>query len=201
MSLWCSTSRSLVVLPGELASDEPAPAEPAAACACSSWPVSSLTRYSRFRNLSMTLATPGSRSCGAGGFDAAGLLLVSRSRRRAHLGGRAVDGKTQAIFAWRHLEQGDCLSQRTLRVRHTRQLRNFGGRAGADNGILVEAGEDAFFSEHEAEGSALASCDEVATGPVPADILRILQQSIDRRGYYLSRLVVTLSSLLTPALR
>ena len=60
------------------------------------------------------------------------------------------------MFAWRHVEQGDCLSQRTLRERHTRQLRNFGARAGADTGIISEAGDLAFFSEFKAEAPALA---------------------------------------------
>ena len=153
--LWCSASRSWVELPGELASDEPPPAELAAACACSSCSLKSLTRYSRFRSLSMTFPTPVSASWGARAFDAV-VSLVRRLRSRAHLGGRSVEGKTQAIFARRHLEHGDCLSQRTLRVRHMTQLRNFDAFAGADDGVVADADEFAFFSEPKAEGSALA---------------------------------------------
>ena len=195
MSLWCSASRSWVELLGDLAPDEPPPPELAAACACSSWPLSSLTRHSRFCSLSMTLATPGSASCGATGFDAAA-LLVRRSRRRAHLGGRSVDGKTQAKFARRHLEHGDCLSQRTLRVRHRRQLRNLGASAGAGDGLLADAGEVAFFSEPKAEAPAIAPSGEVATDPVTASTCDILH-SIDGR-YYFGPLVVILSLSLTP---
>jgi hypothetical protein len=82
-----------------------------------------------------------------------------RSRRRAHLGGRSVDGKTQAIFARRQLEHGDCLSQRTLRLRHTTQLRNFGAGAGADDGFLSEP-------EAEAATDAVtaATCDMLQSG-------------------------------------
>lgn len=127
------------------------------ACASSSWPLSSLTRFSRLRSLSMSFPTLGSADCGAGTFEAAA-LLVRRSRRRAHRGGRLVDGVTQAIFALRQLEHGDCLSQRTLRLRHTTQLRNFDDGAGADNRVPADAGEVAFFSELEAE----------APTPVPA---------------------------------
>jgi hypothetical protein len=80
-------------------------------------------------------------------------MLVRRSKRRAHLGGRSVDGKTQAIFARRQFEHGDRLSQRTLRLRHTMQLRNLGGGAGGDDGVLADAGEFAFFSEPKADAS------------------------------------------------
>ena len=147
MCLWCLGSRSWAELPGELTSEELPPAGLAAACACSSWPFSCLTRHSRFRSLSMTLATPGSVvSCGARASDAAA-LLVRRSRRRAHLGGRSVDGKIQATFARLQLEHGDCLSQRTLRWRHITQLRNFDVSAGVDDEVLelADSGEVAFF--------------------------------------------------------
>ena len=176
MSLWRSASRSWVELPGELAPDGPPPADLAAACACSNWPLSSLTRYSSFRSLSMTLPTSGSASCGAGMFDAAA-LLVRRSRRRAHFGGRLFDEETQAIFARQHLEQGDCLSQRTLRVRQAIQLRNFDACAGADDGVLADAAEVAFFSgpEGEAPALALALSGEVATNPVSASTCDMLQ--------------------------
>lgn len=56
-------------------------------------------------------------------------LSLKRSSRRAHLGGRSAGGKMQAIFARRQFEHGDCLSHRTLRFRHTTQLRNLGGAA------------------------------------------------------------------------
>ena len=143
----------------------------------------------------MTLATSRSTSCGAGAFDAAA-LLVRRTRRRAHLGGWSVDGKIQAIFAERHLEHGDCLSQRTLRVRHRRQLRNFGASAGADDVILADAGEVAFFSEPKAEAPAIALSGEDVTDPVTASTCDILQS--DNQRYDSGRLVVILSSLLTP---
>lgn len=153
VSLWYSASRS-PELPGELV----------AAFACSSWPLSSLTRFSRFRSLSMTLPAPGS---GAGACDTAP-LLVRRSRRRAHFGGRSVDGKVQAIFARRQLEHGDCLSQRTLRLRQTMQLRDFD--TGADDGVLTD--ELAFFSEFEVEGLAPAFSGGVAADAITADILQ-----------------------------
>jgi hypothetical protein len=136
--------------------DEPPAAEVAAAFACSSWPLSSLTRLSRFRNLSMTRAAAGSASCDGCAFDAP--WLATRSRRRAHLGGRSVDGKTQAIFARRQLEHGDSLSQRTFRERHLTQLRSFGAGAGAgaDELLPPDAGDVAFFSEAKAEAQAEA---------------------------------------------
>ncbi len=58
-----------------------------------------------------------------------------------------MDGKTQAILARRQLEHGDCLSQRTFRVRHTVQDRGFvaGAGPGADGGNVGG------FSEGEAE--------------------------------------------------
>jgi len=48
----------------------------------------------------------------------------------------------QTMLAREQLEQGDCLSQRTLRLRHTTQLRNFGaGRdADADGGASAGTG-------------------------------------------------------------
>ena len=96
----------------------------------------------------MTFSTPESASCGAGAFEVAA-SLVYRSRRRAHLGGRSVDGRTHAIFARRQFEHGDFLSQRTLRLRHTTQLRNF----------AVDR-ELALFSEPKAEAA-----DAVAPDP------------------------------------
>jgi len=48
------------------------------------------------------------------------------------------------MFARRQVEHGDCLSQRTLRLRHTTQLRSFGADAA---GVVADAGEVAFFSE------------------------------------------------------
>ena len=54
-----------------------------------------------------------------------------------------MDGTTQGIFALRQLEQGESLSHRTLRLRHTTQLRSFG--VGADL---------ALFSGAEAESGA-----------------------------------------------
>jgi hypothetical protein len=67
-----------------------------------------------------------------------------------------VDGKVQAILARRQLEHGDCLSQRTLRLRHTTQLRNFGLGAGADEGSLANGGEVALLSGCEADMLQLA---------------------------------------------
>ena len=174
MSLWCSASGSWAELPGEVASDEPPPAELTAACACSSWPLSCLTRHSRFRTLSMTLPTPGSVPCGDRAVDGAA-SLVRRSRRRAHLGGRSVDGKTQATFARLQLEHGDCLSQRTLRFRHMTQLRNFDASVGVDDGVLADASELAFFSEPKAKAPALEAAD-----PVTANICDILQSGHGR---------------------
>ena len=77
-----------------------------------------------------------------------------------------MDGKTQVIFARRQFEHGDCLSQRTLRLRHTIQLRNFGAHAVVDDGVLVDTGEVAFFSE-------LAP--EAVTGAVAAVVCDMLQ--------------------------
>jgi hypothetical protein len=59
------------------------------------------------------------------------------------------------MLARRQLLHGDLLSQRTLRVRHTRQLRDCAvvGLAGDDP--FSEAGEFAFFSEADAD-SAMA---------------------------------------------
>lgn len=69
-----------------------------------------------------------------------------------------MDGKTQAIFARRHLEHGDSLSQRTFRVLHAIQLRSC-----ADEGDVI------FFPEGEAkEAPALAGgagvAAEIVTG-------------------------------------
>src|SRR6201999_23238 len=148
-------------LPGELTADELA--EPL--WACSSWASSSLTRLSRLRSLSMTLSAPGSPVCMVRVFDAP--VLAWRSRRRAHLGGRSVDGKTHAILARRQFEQGDNLSHLTFRARHTTQLRNFGADAGVDD-ILEGAKRFASFSEPAAGLSAktgsLATCDMLRSG-------------------------------------
>lgn len=89
------------------------------------------------------------------------------------------------MFAWRHLEHGDCLSQRTLRERHMRQLRNFGASAGADDGFLADADGFAFFSEPKAETPAIAFSGEVATDPVTAGTCDILQSGNGR--YCISR--------------
>ena len=77
------------------------------------------------------------------------------------------------------------------------QLRNFGTGAGAD-GVLADAGEVAFFSEPKAEAPALAPSDEIDTDPVTASICDMLHSGDER--YYPGRLVVTMSSLLMPAL-
>ena len=90
------------------------------------------------------------------------------------------------------------MSQRTLRLRHTTQLRSFVADAGADDGFLADAGEVAFFSEPEAEAPALTLLPgEVAADPGTASTGDILQSGNER--YYTGRLVVTLSSLLAPA--
>ena len=76
-----------------------------------------------------------------------------------------MEGKTQAIFARRQLEQGDSLSHFTFRARHTTQLRSFGAEAGAGaDELLLPDVSVAFFSEVEAEALALA-------GGVAAEIL------------------------------
>lgn len=83
--------------------------------------------------------------------------------RRAHLGGRSLEGTTQAIFARRQLEQGDCLSQRTFRLRHTTQLRGLEVRPapGVDaDGSLFTAGDLAFFSALEAKAPATVALDD-----------------------------------------
>lgn len=88
-----------------------------------------------------------------------------RSKRRAHLGGRSVGGKIQAMFARRQFEHGDCLSHRTLRARHTTQERNFGAEVlvGAVDGFIGDASDIASFSGLEArscpESLTAASCD------------------------------------------
>jgi hypothetical protein len=147
----------VVKLSGEPTPDELPPAELLTACDSFSWLLSSLTRFSRFCNLSITLPTSWSVASGAKVFDALALL----ARPRAHLGGRSSEGKTQAMFARRQLEHaGDCLSQRTFRLRHTTQLRDFDpldAGARADDGVL------ALFSEPEAETCmdvfAVGTCD------------------------------------------
>ena len=67
------------------------------------------------------------------------------------------------------------------------QLRNFGAGAGIDDGVL--AGELAVFSEPKAEALALALFGDM------------LQSDTYNGGYYSGRLEVTLSPLLTSALR
>ncbi len=88
-----------------------------------------------------------------------------------------MDGKTQATFARLQLEHGDCLSQRTLRLRHMTQLRNLEASAGADDGVLAEV---AFFSEPKAEAAALAFPGEVPTDPVTASTCDMLQSDDGR---------------------
>lgn len=83
---------------------------------------------------------------------------VMRSRRRAHLGGRSAEGTTQAMLARRQLEHGDCLSQRTLRLRHTTQLRGFLAETEA---VAAETGVLASFSDAETEappGAGASGC-------------------------------------------
>ncbi|KAF3390312.1 hypothetical protein F1880_009099 [Penicillium rolfsii] len=66
------------------------------------------------------------------------------------------------MFARRQFEQGDCLSQRTFRVRHTTQLRGFGVRPAPDvdaDGASFAVGELAFFSVFEAEAPATVAFD------------------------------------------
>jgi len=80
-------------------------------------------------------------------------LLVRRSRRRVHRGGRLFEGKTQGIFARLQFEHGDCLSQRTLRLRHIMQLRGFGVKVSAMEALPSEA-ELAPFSRSGADPEA-----------------------------------------------
>lgn len=86
-----------------------------------------------------------------------------RSRRRAHLGGRSLDGNVQAILARRQFEHGEFLSHFTLRRRHITQLRSFGMEAETDAvaGAARLVGGDpvdvAFFSESKAEAFAVSS--------------------------------------------
>ena len=81
-------------------------------------------------------------------------LPLGPSKRRAQRGGRFVDGNTQVVFARRQFEQGDCLSHRTLRVRHMMQLRGFDAGTG-DGDVPVDAASFAHFSELEAEAAAI----------------------------------------------
>lgn len=103
-----------------------------------------------------------------------------------------MDGKTHATFARLQLEHGDCLSQRTLRLRHTTQLRNFDASAGVDDGGLADASELALFSEPKAKAPALAFPGEAAD-PVAANTCDILQSGHGR--YVSGRLMATLSLL------
>jgi hypothetical protein len=57
------------------------------------------------------------------------------------------------MFARRQLEHGDRLSQRTLRVRQTTQLRDCKAVGLADDDPLSETGELALFSGADAEPS------------------------------------------------
>ena len=118
----------------------------------------------------MTFSTPGWVSGGAAAFDAIA-SLVTRSSRRAHLGGRLFDGKTQAMLARRQVEHGDCLSQRTFRLRQTMQLRNFGARGGPEDRVVADVDELAFFSEVEADVPTLAG---MVTDAVTAGIFGML---------------------------
>lgn len=104
--------------------------------------------------------------------------LVTRSRRRAHRGGRSPEGNTHAILARRQVEHGDNLSQRTFRLRQTTQLRSFGAGAGVDAEAATGTGSDAgigtdpepvdlaLFSEAEGEsaGPGLPDAENVAGG-------------------------------------
>jgi hypothetical protein len=68
----------------------------------------------------------------------------------------------QAIFARRQFEQGDCLSQRTFRLRHTTQLRGLRVRPapGVDaDGSHFAKGDLALFSALEAEAPATVALD------------------------------------------
>lgn len=76
------------------------------------------------------------------------------------------------------------------------QLRDFG--ADADDGVRADATKVAFFSEAKALAPSLAVSGEVATKPVTASPCDMLQSGNGR--YDSDRIVVTLSSLLTPTL-
>ena len=93
----------------------------------------------------MTFSTPALLASGGHEVSEPAALLVRRLSRRAHLGGRSsVEATIQAMFARRQLEHGDCLSQRTLRERHTTQLRKFGfGAAFGGAGLEAETAGDA----------------------------------------------------------
>lgn len=73
------------------------------------------TKPSKFLSLSLILAILGVTGC----WGTPGRF----SRFRAHLGGPSADGTIHAIPARRQFEQGDLLSQRTLRDRQVTQLR------------------------------------------------------------------------------
>ena len=72
------------------------------------------------------------------------------------------------MFARRQLEQGDNLSQRTLRFLQTMQLRSFVVEADgvADELLLADSGDLALFSEGQVEAPALVDCitSETVTG-------------------------------------
>ncbi len=72
------------------------------------------------------------------------------------------------MLARRQLEHGDCLSHRTLRLRQTTQLRNFGALADANDGPLADVDKVALFSGPEAE---------VANDTASADTCDILQSN------------------------
>ena len=96
-----------------------------------------------------------------------------------------MGGKTQATFARLQLEHGDCLSQRTLRLRHMTQLRKFEASVGVD-GVLAEL---ALFSEPKALAPALGAAD-----PVIANICDMLQSG---HGHCVSGPLTATLSLLT----
>lgn len=130
--------RSCVELSGEPTPEEPPVADVATDLACSNWMLSSFTRFSNLCSLCMTPSAAGSTRVELGAL---------RFRDRAHLGGRSAGGNTQAILARRQFEHGTCLSQRTLRLRQTTQLRSLGFS------LLPEVSKFARFSASEAEGA------------------------------------------------
>jgi hypothetical protein len=105
-----------------------------------------LTRPARFCSLSLTLAMFGVAVGGV--VPGPGPGPGRFSKLRAHLGGPSVEGTTHAIPARRQFEQGDLLSQRTLRERQVMQLRGLvpaGWRTGS--GAVTYAGGPALMSE------------------------------------------------------
>ena len=80
------------------------------------------------------------------------------------------------MFARRQLEHGDRLSQRTLRVRHTAQLRDCDVVGLVDDDLISGAGEFAFFSEADAD----SAIDALTTG------ICSIRQSEEKVSYILS---------------